>query len=417
MVELLLFQKILLSLAIGALIGLERQRRARGEIFAGIRTFMLVCLFGLLVGYLSGLLSSYVPIYLGLFSIGLLSVASYVEDFRKTKSIGVTTEIAFMLTFIIGVINFFESYPYFLTISLGILLTFVLISLESLHAFARHLTRKEIRDAIVFAILIFIILPILPNEPVDPFGALNPYTIWLSVVIVLSISFAAYVAMKIFGAKKGLALTGLFGGLASSTAVAISMAEKVKQNKRILYSATFATVIAASTMFFRQVLLTSFFNYSLAISLFVPLVILGVLGYIMSYFLWRKSEKEKTIITIGSPLALRPALQFAIFFTLILFVSHLAQNYFGYRGLFMIAIIAGLVDVDAITISLATLSLSSLSPILALIGIILAGISNTFSKWFLVNWLGTKKMGTEVGKAFGILIVAGVIILLFLGLL
>lgn len=412
MTDLLLLLKIFLTLAIGALIGIERQKRAKGEIVAGIRTFMLVCLFGLLSSYLSSLVNNFLPLYIGFFTVGCLSIASYITKYLKKKSIGLTTEIAFILTFVIGIIAFFESYPYLLTISLGIILTLILFSLESLHKFARHLTKKEIWNAIIFAIVAFVVLPILPNKPIDPFGALNPYVIWFAVVLVLTISFVSYIFMKVLGVKYGLGITGLLGGLASSTSVAVSMSEKVRENRKLLYSAVFAVLVASSTMFLRQVLVVALFNFNILPQLVFPMFLLATFGFISSFYIWRKCGKEKGSVRIGSPLALKSALKFAIIFTLTLLITNLSQKYFGEISIYPLVIIAGLVDVDAITISLAASSINGLSPVTAINGIIIAGLSNTFYKWFYVNWLGTKKMSLEVGKVFGMIILLGVIILL-----
>jgi uncharacterized membrane protein (DUF4010 family) len=405
-----LFQKIVLSLAIGALIGIEREKRGRGELPEGLRTFMLVCLFGVLSGLFSDVLKSTLPFFAAFFTVGGLTIMGYMAKKRRGH-MGLTTEMAFLCTFAIGILIFFESYPYFISISLGVLLTFILIFKELLHRFAKHLKIKEIRDAIIFAILTFIILPLLPNRTVDPFNALNPFVIWLSLVLVLSISFVGYIAIRIFGVKMGLFLTGLFGGLASSTAVAVSMAENVRKSSKILYSATFAVIIASSTMFLRTVFISSVVNYNIGHILLIPFTILAFGGYLLSYLSWRKSRKEKAVIEIGSPLALKQAVKFSIFFILILLFSKLAQNHFGQAGIFLIAAIAGLADVDAASISFSSLALATLSPFIAIKGIIIACLSNTLSKWFLVKWFGTNKMFVEVGKVFVVLLIFGTFML------
>lgn len=409
----LLFQKIVLSLALGALVGVEREKRGKGELPEGLRTFMLVCLLGVLSGFFSDVLKSSLPFLISFFSVAALTALGYVAK-TKRGHLGLTTEMAFLTMFAIGFIIFFENYPYFLSISLGILLTFILIFKELMHRFAKHLKIKEIRDAVIFAILTFIILPMLPNRTVDSFNALNPFLIWLSLVLVLSIGFVGYIAIKIFGAKMGLVLTGLFGGLASSTAVSISMAEKVRENKKILYSAAFAVIIASSTMFLRAIFVSSIINYNVGFILLIPFTIIAFGGYLLSYLSWRKSLKEKAVLEIGSPLALKPAIKFTIFFVVILLFSKLAQNYFGQAGIYLVAIIAGLVELDAINISLSSLALSSLSPFLAIEGIILACMSNTVSKWFLTRWFGTKKMAVEVGKVFVVLLALGFFMLFLL---
>jgi uncharacterized membrane protein (DUF4010 family) len=329
----------------------------------------------------------------------------------KNKTIGLTTEIALILTYFIGVIAFYESYPYILTVSLGIILTLILLSLETMHKFARHLTEKEIKDAVIFAILAFIILPILPNEPIDPFGALNLHTVWFTIVLVLSVSFVAYVLMKVLGVRYGLMFTGLFGGVASSTAVTVSMSEKVRQNKRIIDYAIFAIVAASSTMFLRQVFIASVFNFDIIFSLLLPMLAISAFGYLLSFFVWKKAEKEKPEIKIDSPLALKPALKFAIIFSITLFLTNVLQQNFGITIVYPLALVAGLVDVDAITISLATSTLTGLPMHEAVIGIILAGLSNTFYKWFYLQCLGNKEMAIKVGKVFGLIILFGIFLL------
>ena len=414
-----IFIKIILSMALGALIGVERERRGHGELVEGLRTFILISFLGTISAYFSlELLNSLIPIFVAFIFVGVLTAFGYyVKSARLNhKHIGLTTEIAFLVTYLIGLIVYFDEYPFLLSVSLGILLTLILASRESMHRFARHIKEKEIWDAIIFAIVTFIILPILPNRTVDPWNSLNPFVIWLSIVFVLTVSFIGYILMKVLGAKRGLGLTGLFGGLASSTAVAVSMAEKSKQNKKIVYSAAFATIIASSTMFFRVIGVSSFINSAVALQLLLPLGILGSLGFVLSYFVWKKNSREGTNLEIGSPLDFKSALQFGIFFTIILFLANIITTYVGEPGLYLIAIVAGLVDLDAINISLSTLAIYSRSPIVAVRGIILATLSNTLSKWLLVKWLGSEKMAREVTKAFSAIIVVGLVIFFALSL-
>ena len=383
--NLVLFQKIFFSLAIGALVGIEREKRGHGELVEGLRTFMLVCFLGVLTGVFSDILQSNIPFLISFLSVGVLTVLGYIAKTRHGH-LGLTTEIAFLSTFAIGIIIFFDNYPYFLSVALGILLAFILISKEFFHKFAKHLKIKEIRDAVIFAILAFVIYPLLPNQTIAPYG-INPSLVWISMISVMSISFFGYVAVKLFGVKKGLAFTGLFGGLATSTGVAISMAEDVRKNKRILYSATFAVIIASSTMFLRMAVVSSIFNFEVGERLIIPMALFAFSGFLLSLRSWQQNRKEKAVITLNSPLALKPAIKFGLFFMLILFISNFAKNYFGTTGLYLIALIGGLVEVDAITISYSTLAVagSVLSPVAAAIGIIIAAMSNTFSKWLLVN--------------------------------
>jgi len=408
--ELVLFQKIILALVIGALVGIEREKRARGEIFAGIRTFPLVCLLGLLTGYFSSLTQSFFPFYLGLFAVCTLAISSYWVEYKKFKHVGLTTEVAFILIFLIGAVLFFESFPYFISISIGILLALLLVSKETLHKFTKHLTIKEIRDAIIFSVLAFVILPLLPNKAIDPFGIFNPYSIWFAIVLILAISFAAYVAMKIFGEKYGLLFSALLAGLVSSTSLTVVASKEVKKNEKAIGSAVFSIILASSTMFLRQIFIATLFNSQILISIFVPLISIGASGILLSLFLWKKIEGYKTI-KITSPLSFKPAFQFSVFLILVLALVRLTQLYYGTAGILFISFLAGLPEVDAITISLATSARENLSIFYASLGILLAGIANTLFKWFLTFGLGTKKLFIETGKIFVPLILISLAIL------
>ncbi len=407
-----MFEKIILSLAIGALIGIEREWRAKKskEIFAGVRTFILICLFGVLTPYIAQLISSVWLVYVGMAAVAGMVLISYYVNFKKFGSVGLTTEIAFFLTYIIGMLLFFEAQPYFISISLGIILTLILFSLEPLHKFAHKRSKKEVRDAIIFAALVFIVLPLLPKAPIDPYGAINPYLVWLSMVVVMSVSFAGYVAMKLLGSR-GLGLTGFFGGLASSTSVTISMASMAKRNKKIIKSAVFAIIIAASTMFFRMLFVVSFFDYAIAFALLPALAALGVVGYVMSYITWKKIGRTRTAIKLTSPISFKPIFQFMIIFVAVLFASHMAKLYFP-SAIYPIAALSGIFDVDAITISLASLSAvpNGMPLSTAINAIIIAALSNTLSKMLLARWIGGKKVWKEIKKAFVPLLVAGIIV-------
>ncbi|MEM5766092.1 MAG: DUF4010 domain-containing protein [Candidatus Aenigmatarchaeota archaeon] len=406
-----IFLKIILSLSIGALIGIEREQRARGEVAQGIRTFMLSSLLGFLSIHFSFLFQSFLPFYIAFIFVGILTALAYL---RKTKEhVGQTTNFAFLLTFLLGTLVFFDKFPFYLSISLAILLTFILASKEILHTFSKHLTKKEIWNAVFFAVLSFVVLPILPNYPIDPLNSINPFLIWSSVVIVLSLSFAAYIIMKIFGPKKGIIISGILGGIISSVAVTISMSSNTKKNKRIFYSAMFSIILASSTMFLRMFFLSTVFNYSLILML-LPLVVLSILGYFFAFTFIEKIRKEKSSLVLKSPLDLKTALRFGVFFTLTMVLINITKNYFNESIVYPIAFITGLADVDAVVISLSSLAFNTISPSIAAKGIIIAAISNTLSKWFLALWFGTRKMVFYLGKVFLALVLVGMVTLFFI---
>jgi len=224
--------KFVLSLLLGALVGIEREKRGKGELIEGLRTFMLVCFLGAVSGYFSEIFGNPYIAVVAFFSVGILATAGYNIKAYKKKHYGLTTEMAFILTFLFGVMVFYELY--FFAVTATIIITLILVSKERLHEFAKNLTKEEIRSAIVFGVLAFDILPLLPRYAFDPFGVLNPYNIWLAIVMVLLVSFVAYVAMKVFSPRYGAAVAAFFGGLVGSTAVTMAMSDQSKASKKMV---------------------------------------------------------------------------------------------------------------------------------------------------------------------------------------
>lgn len=406
--------KLVLSLALGALIGIERERRAKGEVVEGLRTFMLVAFFGTLSAYFAEFFNTILILVVAFTFAGILTVFGYISKTRK-KHFGLTTEIAFLITFIIGLIVYSDSYPYFFSITSGLILTFVLASKGRMHHFARHLTEEEVYDAVIFAIIAFVILPVLPNRTIDPFNSFNPFLVWLSIVLVLTISFVGYIAVKIFGVNKGIAVTGALGGIASSTAVTVAMSEETKKYPKIFNSAAFAITLASSTMFLRMLAFDFVINSDVAMKVLLPLAALGIIGYVISFLLWKNKNNEPKI-NLSSPLAFKSAFGFGIFFIVVFFLSRVVQNYLGDAGILVFAFLAGLIEVDAINVTLATLAITSITPLTAAHGIILAALANTVSKWALTRTLGTGSLTKETGKVFVFMLAISIAFLFFVSI-
>jgi len=399
-----LLYKFVLSLLLGALVGIEREKRGRGELIEGLRTFMLVCFLGTVSGYFSEIFNNTYISIVAFFSVGILATVGYNIKAYKKKHYGLTTEIAFILTFLFGIMVFYELY--FFAIASTVILTLILISKEHLHAFAKNLTKEEVRSAIIFAVLAFVILPILPKYSLDPWGVLNPYRIWLAMVLVLLVSFVAYVALKILGPRYGAAVSAFFGGLVGSTPVTISMSEQARASRKMTHYAAFTIMVACSTMFLRVAALTFALNSDITLAAFTPIILLGLLGYLLSVFKWRRDIRKKFGVKMASPLAFKTALKFASLFILTLFVTRIAQSYFGSSGIYIVSIVSGFADVDAITISLAT---STLPPLVITSSILLACLSNTLLKFAIADMIGHKKMAEQLAPYFFITLAAGII--------
>lgn len=405
-----IFQQLGVALALASLIGLEREHRYQVDDyddFGGIRTFALIGL----TGALAFILSAYYAPFFAVVTAGFLAllIAAYIITSRR-KYAGGTSEIASILVYIIGILCGMEQYLVATTIALTVLL--ILHFKDPLHMWAKHIQNKEIASTIQFIIIAFIVLPLLPNEAYGPYGFFNPYVVWLMVVFISGISFLSYIAMRLFGAKKGITLTGFLSGLISSTALAFTFSAQSKQNKGIQNPYVLAIVIAGSAMFFRILIEVLVLNSALLPMLLVPMLSMGVTGILIAWFLWRKKEKipeniERDVQKVKSPFSLGPALKFGIFFAATLFFSKFAMDYWGDRGVYFASVISGAIDVDAITVSMANLSKDGLSSFTATIAITIAAIVNTLFKALIFLFFGNRKVALKILLAFGLIIIVG----------
>jgi uncharacterized membrane protein (DUF4010 family) len=254
-----------------------------------------------------------------------------------------------------------------------------------------------------FGIVSVIILPLLPNHPYGPWGVLNPRVIWWMVVLISAISMVGYVLMKFLGLRRGMALTGLLGGLASSTATTLGLSQKAREAKREA-AAYFALgiVLASTIMFFRVLFLTWVVDEGLGAALLVPIAIPAATGLLAGAYLWRKkSETAAAGLEVKNPMELGSAIKFGLLFAVVLVAARAAHHYFGATGLFVAAGLAGLTDVDAITISTARLARDGvLASSTANAAILLASAANTVVKGGLAVSLGGKALRSAILPIF-----------------
>lgn len=405
--------KFLISLALGALIGIERERKREGAEFAGVRTFILIAILGTISAYLSQIFSFFwILAFIGLM---VLVSLSYLVTTRENGDVGITTEIAAFLTFGLGVLCFTDDGLQMAPI-LAIIITTLLAIKPQIHKFAHRISEKELLNTLKFLIVAFVILPLLPNQIMGPGEVFNPYQIWLMVVFISAISFTGYILMKFIGPEKGLGVTGIIGGLVSSTAVVTSMASRVKESEFLMKAGVFATVVASSMMFLRVLFEVSVINPTLTPYLLVPMLVMGVLGVILSIIIWRRTEIRKmdAELELANPFSLKPAIIFGALFLAILFFSKIANTYLGSGGVYLASIISGVADVDAITISMALLAPKTISNTTAVTAITLASMSNTGFKFLIALFLGTTKFARNVGLVFLVIIMSGFVAILFI---
>ncbi len=398
-----------LAIALGALMGLEREKTHKdhdGQDFAGIRTYMLITFLGGLLAYLSEIYFDWL-LAVGISGFMLAIIVAYVMGSLVNKKIGMTTEISSMIAFIIGILVFKSSHE--VAILLTILNTVIVSFKSPLHEFAYNIKEKEFFDTIKFILIAFVILPLLkPIGNFGPFNSINLYEIWLMVVFVSSLSYIAYILIKILGPDKGPYVTGLLGGILSSTATVTSLANKSKNSINVKPLAG-AAALACSTMFLRMMIEVSVLNMELIEVVALPLILMAMMGFISVSIFWRNSRNKKADIDYDSPLMLRPALKFGVFYAFIIFLSSMLTHYYGSSGILVVAVIAGLADVDAITIYVAQHSEISIG--IGVTAIILAALVNTTVKIFIAKAFGKKEYGNMLAKLLAPIVLIGILLL------
>jgi uncharacterized membrane protein (DUF4010 family) len=408
MLEFEIVKNFLIAMALGALIGLEREyamMRRKFRSYAGIRTFPLIALFGALAAYFGDTISILILVA-SILILGGLIVFAYYSLASKRQFLGATSEIAGLIAFFIGVLCYQGELMLAVVIAIGV--TILLYARSMLHQFAEKIKQKELVDTLKFIVIAFVVLPFLPNKGYGPLEIFNPYIVWLMVVFISGISFAGYILMKWFG-EKGITLAGILGGLVSSTAVTISFAERSKREKKIFRTLVLGVILANTIMFVRILIEVFVINRVLLWELILPLSILILVCGVFSYLLWRKAKDAKGKVELSSPFTLGPALKFGAFFAVILALVKVADVYLSSKGVYLVSFISGFADVDAITVSLSQLSKGSLGLEIARNGIILAALTNVAVKGGIAYIFGDR-------EKFGKIILLFYIVLILLGL-
>jgi len=401
-----LFLRFGIALVIGVLIGMQRQYAfdvENRELVSGVRDFALMGLLGATAAYISELTSSPLPIAAAVFIMGgLFAINHYIETSQGEK--GITPEVAALLTILVGALAFWNQIT--LAVALGVAIAVVLSVKPELQRLTKRITREDIWATLKFAVITAIVLPVLPNENygIPPLDVINPYKIWLLVILISGISFVGYFLIKIVGTQKAIGLTGLFGGLASSTAASVSFSQRSHDAENLAKPLAVAIIVAWMIMYGRVVVEVAVLNIELARMIMFPLLIPVAGGFGACWLLYRSGlTKERTDVTFNNPFELKPALTFGLIFAVILLVSRAAQVYLGDMGVYISSTIAGLADVDAIALSLAELSSSDpdgLDPRTAAKAIILASAANTAAKGGIVMFAGTALLRRAIIPGF-----------------
>jgi uncharacterized membrane protein (DUF4010 family) len=410
-------RNFLIALLIGALVGIDRERKKAaepGHSFGGLRTHILLALVGAASAWLALERGLAWVFGVTLAVVGAAVVAGYLRASRANEeAYGLTSEIAAIAVFLLGAMAVAGEAA--LAVALGVATSAVLAFKQPLHGAVHRLDTADLLAGLKLLIASFIVLPLLPDVPIDPWQAINPYRLWLLVILISALSLAGYVAVRWLGSTHGSAITGLAGGLVSSTATTLSFARSSRQ-----LSATDAHALAAGillawlVMFVRVLVLVALVNRPLLGALWLPMAAMA--GITAGFAGWHyraglahaRGATQQQPLAVSNPFSLTAAVKFGALFAGVLLVVKLAQQAAPASGIYVVAALAGAVDVDAITLSVAGAAGGEAQ---AAAAIVIAVVANSVVKCGLVLVLGSGRVRWHVGIATAAVLAAGLAVL------
>lgn len=402
-----------IAFGLGLLVGLQREK-ANSEL-AGVRTFTLIAILGVLAGFLSrDYQNPYILPVLGVALTSLLVAANFIKIKVFTNpDVGQTTEVAALLMFAIGA--YLVMGDRVLGIVIGVSMSVLLYVKERLHGFINRLQEKDLSAIMTFAGISLVVLPILPNKTYGPYNVLNPQNIWLMITLIVGLSVLGYFIYKFVGKKLGIISNGVLGGLISSTATTVSYARKTVDTASISKMAAFVITVASAISLARVMVEIGVVIPEklpvILLPLMVEFVVMALICLGMFYSI-NKDSKDDTMPEPENPAEFKSALVFGLLYGAILLAVAFANEEFGDDALYIVAIISGLTDVDAITLSLSQLiKIDALNVSTGWKLILLASLSNLVFKGIMAGILGTKQLAKWIALSFGIAIIVGIFLI------
>ncbi len=394
----------LVAVLLGFLIGLERERKREysGSIFAGIRTFPLIALFGAACGVLS-LNAGRWMIMMGLLSLSSLLLLAYWRGSSGEK-VGGTTEMAALVAFAMGVLAGLGDYV--AALAGAVMVTGILSLRNELRLLSGAISRADLFALVQFAAVSLVILPIIPNENLGPWQVWNPRSIWLLVVLISGISFIGYVLSKLISTDRSIGLSGFIGGIASSTAVTLSFSEQSRKNADLSPMFSAGVLAATAVSIARLIILIGIVQPKLVLAALPSFMLYFVICALGGWFLFRRARQDQAKgAKLENPFELKTALSFAVLFALVLLLTRAAQVFLGESGIFIASGLSGLTQLDAITLTLAKQVGEGLGLVVAVKGLALALMANSLFKAGLTISLGAPHFGRSVAW---VVVIAGI---------
>lgn len=413
-------QQVIIQLAValllGALTGLQRgwatREQKSGERVAGMRTYALVGLLGGIAALLSLKVTAWV-LPSTLLAVCIAAVIAYRARMLQMGNYSITGIIGLLLTFSFGALA--VAVDITIAATAAVITTIILDNKNEIHSALNRLQEHELDAALKLLLISVVMLPLLPNEDMGLGGMLNPYEIWWMVVLIASISFAGYFAMRVGGTEKGILFTSLFAGLASSTALTLHFSRLARHTPQISALLSSGILLACGTMYLRILLYCAMITPTLLGYLVAPLLVMTLVLYFPALLIWRKyrngTRVEQPTLN-NNPLDLKSALLLGALLTVILLLASVLQQWLGNAGIYVLAAVSGITDVDAITLSLARMSQSGLESRTVLIGIIIASSVNNLMKAGMAVSIGGRAMLLRVALPIVLSLLAGLAVML-----
>ncbi|MGE5468869.1 MAG: MgtC/SapB family protein [Ignavibacteria bacterium] len=380
-------QAFAISLAIGLLIGLERERRVDPK--AGLRTFALVGLLGCLSALIADKTGNAWILAVGMLVVGAMMIAATLADPEESGDPGTTSVVAMMVCYGLGAMVWFGYAS--LAVMAAIATTVLLYFKRQLHGITTALTHKDLISMLQFAVLSLVVLPVLPDQDFGPYGAFNPHQVWWMVVLISGVSLLGYAALRLIGSEHGAALIGFFGGLASSTATTLVFARHARGQAQLATTAGVVIMLANLMVTLRMIFVAGVVAPQLLLPLATVLGIGFAAGLAVTLHGWRalRQRGDLPMPEVSNPTELRTALTFGALYGIILIVSAWLEDVAGSKGLYLVSLASGLADVDAIALSTMRLfNVEKLTEFQAVASIVLAILANLSFKIGLVVAVG-----------------------------
>lgn len=413
MTELEYLQQLGVALAIGLLIGLERgwHARTRGEGMrvAGLRTYGIVAMLGNLLGVLAQQTNVWMSA-IGFLSLTAILLVAYSKSLSKFENYSITSVVATLVCFTLGTLTAFGHVR--LASSSAVIITLLLGFKPLLHEWVNRWEQHELEATLKLLLISVVMLPILPDRGFGPWGIFNPYLLWWMVVLIAGISYLGYFSIKIIGNKHGPVVTGLLGGLVSSTAVTLNLARLSKHTPSMRNTLSAGILTACGTMFVRSLVLASIVNPALLPFLLPVLALASVISYFAAFILWRNINdfQRDGDIPLENPFQLGVAIKFAVLLIVILFLSRWLRDLYGDIGTLVLAAFSGIADVDPITLSMSQLSKNGLALNVAAQAIVIAVSVNSGVKSCIAMATGDRVLALTVGGVLFLAIVLSLVI-------